>query len=328
MEKTIHPMTNLLKKYAAGTLSTKELVELRHRINQTGDSELAGPLEELWSVETGNSAPSETLNSVKKEVDARITHLRFRKRRIIALRGAITAAAVVVLAIALNLLYIAGQKLPVSDMIVSVGAGEKVNVVLPDGTKVSLNSESTLNYNTSTFNKRLREVSLVGEAWFDVTRSERPFIIATALLGVEVLGTSFNLRARDEERTVEINLIEGKVMLTPTNDRDNNSVLYPNQKAVLDKNTGKITISRADTDQATAWKRGELAFKATHLGKVLREIERSYGVTIETDMQNGVMDDPFTGTFPAKDLDRTLALLAMHYKFTYTIDGNTVTIYK
>lgn len=319
-------MTNLLTKYANGSLSTEELVELRNRINQTDDSELESPLEELWSVETGSSQESDTLLSIKQKIDTRLSRTKIHKFRTIALRGAVAAAAVIVLAVVMNLLYIGGQKIPVSDMIVSVGAGEKVNVVLPDGTKVGLNSESTLNYNSSTFNKRLREIYLAGEAWFDVTKSKLPFIIATANLGIEVLGTSFNLRARDDERTVELNLVEGKVQLTPANDRDNNVVLYPNQKAVLDKTTGKITISQADTNQATAWKRDELAFKATPLGDILREVERNFDVTIEADIEDDMMDDLFTGTFPAKDIDRTLSLLAIHYKFSYTIDGDIVYI--
>lgn len=318
-------MTNLLKKYADGNLSTKELVELKHRINTADNSELTGSLEELWGTETGISASGETLLSIKKEVDTRIARLGFRKRRL-ALRAAVAAAAVVAVAIVINLFYEGWQQTPVKDMIVAVGSGEKASVVLPDGTKVSLNSESTLNYNSATFNRKLREVFFEGEALFDVAKSKSPFIIATTMLGVEVLGTIFNLRARDEECTVEINLLKGKVQLTPLNDTGDDVVLYPNQKAVLNKKTGGITVFKADADRATAWERGELVFKATPMSKVLQEIERAYGITIEANMQNGIMDDPFTGTFRTNDLNGTLSLLAMHYKFAYTIDGDTVYI--
>jgi len=163
---------------------------------------------------------------------------------------------------------------------------------------------------------------LSGEAYFDVTKNERiPFRIETADLDVEVLGTIFNLLARDCDSQIKLSLLEGKVHLCSTKSKEE-AVLYPNQRALLNKENGKIHISKADNNTSTAWTRNELVFKATPISKVLREIERSYGVTIQMNFTDELLDDLFTGTFSTKNLNETFSILKLHYR----IKGNVVYI--
>jgi len=131
-------------------------------------------------------------------------------------------------------------------------------------------------------------------------------------MDVKVLGTTFNLQARDEETTTELNLIKGKVRLHP--------VLpirmwccMPTKRAVLDKRTGNIKVIKAEPEVSMGWLRGELVFHATPIRKVFKEIERSYGVTIQIDKNEMLYNDLFTGTFSARNLNETLEILKMHY---------------
>ncbi|MPM90301.1 hypothetical protein SDC9_137422 [bioreactor metagenome] len=103
-------------------------------------------------------------------------------------------------------------------------------------------------------------------------------------------------------------------------------MLYANQKAILDKRTGDIRVLKDDPEITTAWLRKELAFHATPIRKVFREIERSYGIRISIDENEILYNDLFTGTFSTDNLNETLEILKMHYRFNYTIAGKQVAI--
>lgn len=317
-------MIELLKKYAGGNLSPEETAELRRIVNSCREDEIAGMLEELWNAETEEPVPDDTqdkLRFIKQDMDAKLLPSGFRKRRYLSRIAVAAAASVAVLILILNVFHL--RQIPQSDMTVRAGAGQKADVVLPDGTQIRLNSETTLVYNGARFNRKSRSVSLEGEAWFDVAQNKLPFTIRTSHLRVEVLGTSFNLSARADEQTEVVDLIRGTVRLKAAGG-SGDIMLYSDRRAVLDKKMGVITISGSGIDYDMAWLRDELVFHAVPMGRILRELERCYGVKIETDAQNDMMGDLFTGTFSAKDLRGTLAMLALHYGFTYVIDGDTV----
>src|SRR4029078_631833 len=97
---------------------------------------------------------------------------------------------------------------------VSTKRGSKSKVQLPDGTQVWLNADSRIAYNEK-FQGNLREVTLEGEAYFDVVRDEkRPFVIHTAAIDIKVLGTAFNVRSYANEKNTETSLIRGSIEVT------------------------------------------------------------------------------------------------------------------
>jgi len=320
-------MTDLLQKYATNQLSITELSELKKNINSSTDEEMETYLLELWKKETGKHIDMSILEEIKQSIDGENARKKWSRR--IFIKKVLRVAAMIAVPVIATFMYFLIEKIPtpaVSDMIVSVGSGEQVSITLPDGTKVKLNSETTLNYNINDFNRKVREISLGGEAYFEVARNEKiPFVIKTKDMDVTVLGTTFNLQARDEELTTELNLIEGKVSLTAyaTNQ---NVVLYANQKAILDKRTGDIKVIKDNPEVSTAWLRGELVFHATPIRKVFKEIERNYGIKILIDEHEILYNDLFTGTFSTDNLNETLEILKMHYRFNYIITGKEVAI--
>jgi ferric-dicitrate binding protein FerR (iron transport regulator) len=320
-------MTDLLQKYANNKLSSTELSELKTIINLSTDDELETNFLKLWKEETGKNIKPNILQAIKDKIDSK-NQLK-QSHSLVFIKKALRVAAMIAVPLFAAFMYLLIENIPtpaVSDMIVSVGAGEKVSITLPDGTKVKLNSETTLNYNINDFNRKIREISLRGEAYFEVAHNEKiPFVINTKGMDIRVLGTTFNLQARDEELTTELNLIEGKVSLTATS-TDQHVVLYANQKAILDKSTGSIKVLKDNPTISTAWLRGELVFHATPIRKVFKEIERNYGININYD-ENKILDnDLFTGTFSTDNLDETLEILMMHYRFKYSIKGKDVAI--
>ncbi len=320
-------MTDLLQKYANNQLSTSELSELKMKINSSTDEELEAQLFELWGEETGKRIKPRVLEVIKDRIDSKNNRKQWNRH--IFVKKALRVAAIIAIPLFATFMYLIVEKIPtpaVSDMIVSVGPGEKVSITLPDGTKVKLNSETTLNYNINDFNRKVREISLQGEAYFEVAHNEKiPFVINTKDMDIKVLGTIFNLQARDEELTTELNLLEGKVSLTASS-TDQHVVLYTNQKAILDRSTGCIKVLKDNPSVSAAWLRGELVFHATPIKKVFKEIERNYGINIQID-ENEILDnDLFTGTFSTDNLNETLEILMMHYRFKYSIKGKNVAI--
>jgi len=125
------------------------------------------------------------------------------------------------------------DKLPTQQALSSVVTknGNRTKIVLPDGSQVWLNAGSNLDYNNSVFNKDLREVTLNGEAYFDVTRDpEKPFIIHTKKMDIKVLGTVFNVRSYSDEKIAEAALIKGSIEVTLKDRKDQKIVLKANEK--------------------------------------------------------------------------------------------------
>ncbi|MBP8944849.1 MAG: FecR family protein [Paludibacteraceae bacterium] len=316
-------MKNLFQKYFDNNITNEEFQEFKKLLNSSSDKEIEKTLQQLWEEEKGGAFYSQKLLEIKQNIDKtnkKTRHSMFKKSVQIA------AAIIVSFIIITPLVYHTGNKTnSVSDMIVAVEEGEKANIILPDSTKVNLNAQSLLSYNINEFNRKERRISFSGEAYFEIAKNNKPFIIQTSHMEVQVVGTSFNLKARDENTSTEIDLLEGKVNLT-SNTTKESILLLPHQKAILDKKSGKIKIVSGTPVESTAWRKGQLIFHGVDIKEVFREIERTYGVKIQVNYNDTLPYDIFTGTFSTNNLNETLDVLKLHYQFDYVIKGNKIVI--
>ncbi|HVW60577.1 MAG TPA: FecR domain-containing protein [Puia sp.] len=164
----------------------------------------------------------------------------------------------------------------------STPKGGQYRIQLPDGTRVWLNSASSIHYPVA-FTGDRREVDITGEAYFEVAqvstrdgRRKMPFIVHTDRhTEVEVLGTHFNIMAYADEDVVRATLLEGKVKVANLHDR---VLLSPGQQAVLETPLSSIKVSVADTDKETAWISGFFQFDHTDLPALMRQLQRWYDV--------------------------------------------------
>ena len=132
--------------------------------------------------------------------------------------------------------------------------GGEWNVVLEDGTKVYLNSSSTLKYPTS-FTGDSRQVVLEGEAYFEVTHDpDKPFIVKTSDMNIVVRGTSFNVNAYSDYKTTRTTLVNGKIEVECSG---NTHIVLPGQQIVFEKETKSIKIEDVDTELYASWKNGD-----------------------------------------------------------------------
>lgn len=172
----------------------------------------------------------------------------------------------------------AGDKLDYNQLL--IGRGEEYKLVLADGTKVWLNSESKLTYPTQ-FANNIREVELEGEAYFEVTKNlKAPFIVKTKQMNVEVLGTSFNVSAYQDEEHMKATLVEGSVKIATNFGTSESRIIKPNEQAVFDINTNRVEIKQVDAQVYGRWREGVFAFDEDNLEEIMRKLSRWYKIKV------------------------------------------------
>lgn len=208
---------------------------------------------------------------------------------------------------------------------VSVPAGQRANIILPDGTNVWLNARTTLQY-PSDFGRRQRTVILNGEAYFDVTENKKkPFVVQTKLYHVEVLGTRFNVDAYSGEEGFETALMQGRVKVTSAAHPSRSIDLSPEQKVYL--KDGKLHLTAIRDHGPYRWKEGLICFKDAPFRDMMKDFEKYYGIKIEIHNKN-VLKYYFTGKFRQSDgIDYALRVLQNDIRFTFEKDNDKQIIY-
>ena len=183
----------------------------------------------------------------------------------------------------------------------STGKGGEYQVTLPDGTKVWLNSASSLIYPTE-FTGSERQVKLTGEAYFEVAKNkEKPFYVDINKVQVRVLGTHFNITAYNDDDQMTATLLEGAVRIIK-NSRQ--SLLKPGEQAVINNTNDRIAVSDANVNKAMAWKNGYFIFNEETLESIMKKVSRWYDVQVE--YQGYFSDQKFGGTF---NMDKSITEL-------------------
>ncbi len=194
---------------------------------------------------------------------------------------------------------------------ISSPPGVRSEIVLPDGSKVWLNAESTISYPVP-FNSNGRHVQLTGEAFFQVKKDERnPFRVESGKVNVTVLGTRFNVKAFPGDETTEVTLEEGKVKLNSTGYETGQEIeLRPGERAVINKKSNSVRISAGNIEKYIGWREGKLIFDNSPLSEVAQSLERWYGVEVQI-ADPEILTCQISSTFENESLHQVLALLEL-----------------
>ena len=244
--------------------------------------------------------------------------------------------------------YISSQKISptVPERVVSLqstpitsGTLNRKTIVLPDGSVVTLHKNSTIIL-SSAFDKNDRNITLTGEAFFDVTHKPLPFIVHTPNLNVEVVGTAFNVSAYPQLPS-ETSLFRGKIVISVNDDSERRIVLSPNQKFILHQEKGKkileknkdyrvtpLSVDPADQKpRETAWLRNRLVIEDESLETIAEKLKQWYGIQIS------FADDEsktyrYSGTFETETVMKALEALQLSYPFSFRVEDNRIIISK
>lgn len=202
-------------------------------------------------------------------------------------------------------------------------AESKAESILPDGTRIFLNSNSRLRYQLNTNDGR-REVFLNGEAWFDVRKNSKvPFVVHTSGYRVLVHGTKFNVCAYRNKQEVVTTLQEGVIEILPVKGQKNISSvkLKPGQQFTFHKTTGFVDLRNVESGFSSLWKETEVRFENKNFKDLLKMLEGRYSVHFEVDDPD-LFNYHYDGTIREEALDKVLDILKETLPFKYTVKDN------
>lgn len=320
-------MENLLLRYCEGETTPEETILVEEWMEASAENgRMARRIQTIGlAADLARTSPK---IDVKKALEA--THRKMKQgktsRYQVFVRGMQRAAAILFIPLVISwcILYFNGAG-DVAQMIeVRTNPGMTTSVDLPDGTKVILNSSSSLRY-PSRFSDKSREVELVGEAFFSVAKDGKQFVVdALNHSKIVVYGTEFNIEAYPESGTVQTTLVSGKVSFTYLNEGKREKLLmHPGQKAIYDIAQSKVLVKSVHVDVETCWKDGRLIFKNTPFEEVLKNLSKRYNV--EFVLKNpSLKQHSFTATFDNQRLERILEIfrISSNIHFEYVEDGD------
>jgi transmembrane sensor len=225
--------------------------------------------------------------------------------------------------------------------------GERKSFQLPDGTKVMLNAGSLMHLSKN-FNTKDRELTLEGEAFFDVAKDAlKPFVIHTAAMDITVLGTTFNVKAYPGDKSTETSLLNGSVEIMVKGGDNKMIILHPREKIIIPNGytnaptaqtrihpalpehyrVEKLAFNSGDSSLAeVSWTENRLAFNDNSFAEIAAALERWYNVSIQFE-DAAVKEFRFTGTFDKKTIEQVLDALAASRPFEYRLEeGNKIVI--
>jgi ferric-dicitrate binding protein FerR (iron transport regulator) len=208
---------------------------------------------------------------------------------------------------------------------ITTEVGQRAQVQLSDGTRVTLNAESELTL-PPMFGERRRHVRLQGQAYFEVEPDEeRPFIVHAGGSVTRVLGTEFDVGAYPGDEAVRVVVAEGTVAVrSELEDEETRVTLRERQMAYLSKSDQSVTRQEVDPSPYIAWTKGELVFRDAPFNEVIQRFRSWYGLRVKL---VGSVDavDHLNASFKEESIDEVLVIVAETLDLEYQREGETVT---
>lgn len=337
---------SIVKKYLTGTADADEvaIVEKYYEFFADKPDRLSGmPADEIADID----------ERIRGNITKRTTSRRARTMPLIR-RFAFRAAAAAVILVGIGWLYsitrrqeMAGANYLVSSIVMPgevapgvatpdvvthrASRGQTKFVVLPDGSRVVLHGETQIAYNRD-FNRKTRELSLSGEAYFDVVHLNSqgadhrplPFVIKTGKVRTTVLGTAFSIKSLPAESEVVVTVTRGKVRVE--NGATHTALLTADQQITY--NTATVTADErvVKSGELTAWVQADMVFQEMPFGELAEMLAKRYGIEIRFQnpgLQNCLITGRFSGTETVEEVFKVLSLTS---KATYTLQNGELLI--
>jgi len=315
MEKNTN--IQLLERFFDGTATKQEVQYLLGQLKNT-------EFEQTWMKEQWNSTNDKMNTVVQKQIFESIkqkteSQQSFNWKQWIA----VAASIVVICTTCLSgyLLFKNTHNNLLGDMTVAVAKGQKAAVTLPDGSKVWVNSGSTLSYG-SRYNQKERIINLDGEAYFEVAKNENaPFVVQSHGFSVTALGTAFDVKAYPEEKTFSTVLVHGKVEVK---DDLNKIYLTPNQKIIYNRSSKSMQKTNVDDSNTyAAWRNNQLTFESEPFENIVLVLERNYNVKLIFESE-ALKKYRYSGTIGNASLESVLQLFAMTSPLSYHMKDSVI----
>lgn len=324
---------DLIGRYLSGNISAEDRQDLLDWADASATNRsFFEEMIQLWRISATETPPFTTdIGAAWDKVDARISTIALKEEpestnaRLVAMnwpRLLLRVAAVLMLALGMWWWFSKNNTSDPASLLSVQTQQQQKQVELPDGSTVWLNSETSISYFEE---KNKRKVQLSGEAFFEVTKDpNRPFVIQSGEVETRVLGTSFNLRAYPEEKTVEISVETGIVEFAPV-EKMEKLELEAGSSGVYKKGTAQLEENKTENANANAWKTKELHFEDVPMEKVKQILERYFNKTIVINNQ-AILNCKIIGEFKNPELDTILNIMEYSMNLKAKKLGDTISL--
>ncbi|PCH67458.1 MAG: hypothetical protein COC06_11270 [Bacteroidales bacterium] len=271
----------LVKKYFQGECNRKEIEQAEQFLEECEEVDLF--LKQVWDDVPNTISASQTTFS-KNAIKTSIIQYQNKRRKTFYLKAKkslLVAASIMFFLMLLNVVYI-DRKNNTEYFIVNESSDNSIqNYQLEEGTNIWLQPNSSISY-FGRFNKKDRNVYLVGEAYFDVTKdSLKPFKVITGEVTVTVLGTMFNIKAYDFEKKIQIILTEGSVKVTSDKGKKKPVIMTPGDLLNYDKTGNRFSLEKTNNVQKGIFTSNQFVFSNVSIEEALLRVANRYEVQID-----------------------------------------------
>lgn len=318
---------NIFERYLDGNASPEEITELRtflendsnlndwigNQIFNSPDNVDAGTKLKIL-----DNIRSQAGYSLQMPAENKKVNFRYYLRKISNV-AAVLLPVVIILGIYLYLKPVQAEPFEIiADL------GTKAGLALPDGSKVSINSGTRMTY-YSDYNKKDRILKLNGEAYLEVSSDpEKPFIVDCGDIKIKVLGTSFGIKAYQDEDYISVVLNSGKIQLiTPREEIE----MKPKERIVYSKETQTITFETVNPEDFTGWRQNRLRFENESLETMMKAISRMHNIDIVFESPE-LKNQRFTGTIDNTDIESVLSAIRLTSSVGYRVNQGIVYLYQ
>ena len=316
-------ITALFRKYLSNSATSDEMKELDEWIasNEDLNDWLENQVDDS-SAEMDAEKQADILAKIHEKIAVQ------SKQKFVLPGWAKTVAAValiVLMAVSAAIYFRSNQPNMIQYAEIGALRGQKASVTLPDGTKITLNSESTLKYSTN-YNQSDRAVELVGEAYFEVAKNKKiPFVVKAGKLEIEAKGTAFNIKAYPTDNSISTTLTEGKIEVKTPVDVLN---MIPNERMEYnnaDQTFRKLTLT--DAEGSIGWLNDELSFENATLAEVVANFSRIYNIDIQFASES-IKEQRFTGKINNNSLLSVLRIISLTSPIRFEQKDSVVILYE
>ena len=315
-------MKEIISKYLNHEATEEELIHLNTWLEESEENK-----EELFRLKNAyvltnvlSFADSITIES-KSDTDNKVKKRRFSFYPFAKYAAVVCGTAILSIGYMMMKDYNQGEVLQT----LTVNEGERAQLTLADGTQIWLNANTVISY-PDNFNRRNRSVNLKGEAYFKVAKNkDLPFIVNAENIDVKVLGTEFNVKAYNDENTIEVQVTEGKVQVYK-DDADSAYYLTANEMISFDKSNSLFTEAGFDAS-AENWREGKYVFNNKPLSLIIKQLERIYAVHFIVN-DTRLLDEIYYGEVNVNDpITKIMEIISINGRFNYAINDKQIIIY-
>lgn len=321
---------NLLDKHFAGECTDIETKTIHQWTNSKPENKsIFNEYEQLWLISESNKI-DENIDDEWKNFESKVFVQSESETKIIPLNSQkgsykiffrLAASITLIIAISALAYYFSGTKYQEV-----VATNTVIESILPDGSQVSLNANSKIQY-PATFEKNKRKIILDGEAFFDVSHDKtKPFIIEAGDVSIEVLGTSFYVKTNNENNKTEVVVKSGKVAVFETKNKESKVLLEAGQKTEFSTNETNHQIIENNDVNFLSWKTMNLSFDNIQLSKVIEDINKAYHSDLKI-INPTVNNCLITVSFENQNLESVLKILENTLNIEIKKKNSSIEIY-